>query len=240
MKDYIESSMHYYKSIFPTPQSVLSHMFTVLGNGVMLDNKGYINENCRCETAFIFEEPQPLSSVYHWNDNPEFQPFRKLAGCRDVGFKEAAQYFIACIKVTPDTVEGIPEWKRNLHIVEDVLLGTPTITDEFSIDDMDKFLIKIEGEKNTSQTPVDPQYHPKTPPSSVKKVWYFDVQWSDCPVSVKNEVSCMWRDHQLGNDNYIQKVALDEELFEDYPYVYFWLKHKGVPCGEDVVIHYWW
>lgn len=75
---------------------------------------------------------------------------------------------------------------------------------------------------------------------SVTKVWYFDVQWSDCPVEVEEQVIKAWQDYDLGNDRYIFKCKLDEELFNDYPAIYFWLEHKGVQKGEKVIVHWWW
>jgi hypothetical protein len=76
--------------------------------------------------------------------------------------------------------------------------------------------------------------------NSVYKVWFFDVQWSDCPEEVEKEVIKAWRSYELGNDQYILKKSLDEELFEEMPCVYYWLKHKGVQDNEEVIIHWWW
>lgn len=75
---------------------------------------------------------------------------------------------------------------------------------------------------------------------SVTKVWFFDVQWSDCPVEVEKEVKDIWCNMSFGNDYFIYKVDLDEELFDMYPAIYFWLEHKGVQKGEEVIIHWWW
>lgn len=76
--------------------------------------------------------------------------------------------------------------------------------------------------------------------NSVFKKWFFDVQWSDCPDEVQEEVIESWRDYELGNDRYFWTATLDEELFETYPRIYFWLEHKGVPKGEEVIVHWWW
>lgn len=238
MKYYIESTLKYYSEIFPSPASVVSHMFATLGNGVGLDNKGYLRGNYKTEEAFEFPEPTPLTSIYPWTSSEEFQPFRELAGCRDVGFRDTAKYFIDCIKLTPDTVEGIQPWKDNLPLIEQVLLNTPTIQDEYTIDDMDKFLSKVANEKITNEhggCDLNQQQ-----PNSVFKHWFFDVQWSDCPECVEEEVKQSWCDRELGNDNFFWKATVNEELFEDYPNIYFWLKHKGVPDGEKVIIHWWW
>lgn len=219
----------------------LSHMFTVLGNGVELDNKGWLRGNYRNQDAFELPATEPLKFVYPWDGQPRYQPFRKVAGCRDKGFKECAEYFLSCLEVTPDSVVGAKEWKDNIEAVRDVLLNTPTIEDEFTDkEDMSKFLAEIEQEKVTDQNPVDPAYHSETPTPSVRKQWVFDVQWSDCPKSVEAEVRESWSDYELGNDRYFWKATVDEELFEIYPRIYYWLRHKGVSEDEKVWIHWWW
>lgn len=111
-----------------------------------------------------------------------------MAGCRDVGFKEAAQYFIDCIKITPDNVDCIKDWKVNIGTVEDVLLNTPTIEDEFEIGDMDKFLQKL---KESQVTDAHGGFS-ANPTPSVRNVKFFDVQWSDCPKYVEDEVRQLW------------------------------------------------
>ena len=238
MKDYIESRMKFYKNVFPSPNTVVEHLFACNGNGISLNQKGYLNENYSCVEVYQFDEPEPLTSIYPWSMNEEYQPFRKLAGCCDVGFKETAQYFIDCIKCTPDDVENITKWKENLHIVEDVLLNTPTIQEKYTINDMDKFLEDIKNDDITLHAPVDGTV--LKPNDSVKKVWYFDVQWSDCPNTVEDEVRHLWHNHELGNNRYIYKSRLDQEFFDDYPKIYFWLKHKGVPENDKFIIHWWW
>lgn len=239
MKDYIENSLKYYNTIFKSPADVVEHMFATLGNGVDLNNKGYINENYGSDEVYSFQEPKQLKYIYPWNDTEDYQPFRKLAGCKDVGFKEAAQYFIDCIKVTPDSVENILKWKENLSVVEDVLLNTPTIEDEYV--DIDEgyinFLSKLNCKSSIDKIQDGTKIQQR---DSVSKKWFFDVQWSDCPDFVEDEVRHLWGDYELGNDNYIVKRELDEELFEEYPNIYFWLKHKGVQQGEEVIIHWWW
>lgn len=243
MKNYITFNLQHYNRMFKRPINVLGHLFATNGNGVGLDNKGYLQGNYRGEEAFVFGAPVALDHVYPWSTYTECQPFRKLAGCRDVGFKEAAKYFIDCIEVTPNSVDGISIWKENIEIVRSVLLDTPTIEDESPKDlsmegSMELFLDKIKGEKTTSQHPVDGTKIEAS--NSVYKKWYFDVQWSDCPTYVEKEVREAWGDYELGNDRYIWRTTLDEELFADYPRVYLWLKHKGVPDGEEVIIHWWW
>lgn len=220
-----------------SPQRIVEHMFASLGNGVKLDGRGFLVGNYRSSEVYTFDQPQPFPRIYPWNATESFQPFRNLAGCRDVGFKETAQYFIDCIMITPNDVEFIKQWKQNIDLVKQVLIDTPTITDRYQIDDMDKFLSDIETDGITNQhgSPNETQGNP-----SVTKKWFFDVQWSDCPELIEKEVKQIWRNQELGNDNYIWKTVVDVELFTEYPRVYFWLKHNGVPENEDVIIHWWW
>lgn len=239
MKTYIENCLKYYPTIVGSPSDVVEHMFATLGNGVDLNNKGFINENYRCEEPFEFPSPTTLKCVYPWSDTEEYQPFRKLAGCRDVGFKEAAEYFIECIKLTPDTVEGIRDWKDNLDTVVEVLLGTNPIEDEYSDTEegYQKFIEKLNGVSTIDNIQDETEV---TKRDSVTKHWFFDVQWSDCPDFVEEEVRHLWGDYELGNDKYIAMVTLDEELFEEYPNIYFWLRHKGVEEDGKVIVHWWW
>ena len=103
-----------------------------------------------------------------------------------------------------------------------------------SPDDMESFINYIHGDDCTDGTPLE------NPTNSLRKEWYFDVQWSDCPRKVESEVRQMWQDYSLGNDDFMKKVNLDDKLFEGYPLVYMWLKLKGVKEGEIVIIHWWW
>lgn len=100
----------------------------------------------------------------------------------------------------------------------------------------------IESSKITNQNPVDQKYHSANPKDSIRKIWFFDVQWSDCPNFVEKEVRKLWADHELGNDGFIYKYNPKynkEFLSIEYPYIYGWFKHKGVE-NEEVVIHWWW
>ena len=103
--------------------------------------------------------------------------------------------------------------------------------------DMEGFLALL-GKKDTSygsKWDLEPDGE-----ESVRKVWFFDVQWSDCPVEVESDVRKLWRDFEFGNDYYMFKGKLDAELFDSYPMIYMWLKHKGVQEDELVIIHWWW
>lgn len=230
MTGYYQSKQH--------PSQVVEHLFCTLGNGVHLNHKGYIPGNYCSQEVFQFPEPTPFEYIYPWSENEQFQPFRELAGCRDVGFRETCEYFLACLELTPDSVEGAVKWKENIDTIRTVLLDTPPITDKISgPDDMEGFLAYLKGKDTSYASKWDQEPDGE---NSVKKVWFFDVQWSDCPTEVEAEVRHMWRAHELGNDNYIVKRNLDEGLYDDYPMIYMWLKHKGVQEDEFVIIHWWW
>lgn len=108
---------------------------------------------------------------------------------------------------------------------------------EFTIGQGEQWLATLSG-KDTSYG--HKWGKPSDGDDSVRKVWFFDVQWSDCPIEVEQEVISAWQDYELGNDRYIIKCKLDEDLFEDYPNIYFWLQHKGVEQNAQVIIHWWW
>lgn len=241
MKDLIEQRRNYYPKIFPDAKSVIHQMFAVNGSGYNLDNKGYINGTNGDDEVYIFPDPEPFDSMYPWSATERFQPFRQLMGCRTAGFKEAAQYFIDCVMLTPDSVENAVDWKNNIHVVTDCLINTLTKEDEYPdiCDGYNTFLEKLEKYPKTS---IDKVIGNKKPPSknSVTKVWFFDVQWSDCPAFVEDEIRHLWTSHELWNDTCIYKATLDKELFQSYPNVYYWLKHKGVSLDEKVIIHWWW
>lgn len=104
-----------------------------------------------------------------------------------------------------------------------------------------EFNLKVEQSKITAHLPRDPRYWPKDVPSSVTKKWFFDVQWSDCPEFIEAEVIELWKDFQLGNDNFIKVYTVDDPMWsEDYPLINQWLKYKGVSSNEDVIVHWWW
>lgn len=90
---------------------------------------------------------------------------------------------------------------------------------------------------------------------SVALRWTLDVQWSDAPEDVIEEVRGIWRFHHIPNDFGIYKFTSEEwawnkdhpEFSEGdtisectYPAVQAWLIKNGVPYGEDVWIHWWW
>lgn len=72
--------------------------------------------------------------------------------------------------------------------------------------------------------------------SSIQQQTVFEVQWSDCPIEVEDEVKKMWINYELGNDYYY--VAWDSiQMGEEYPIIYEYLKSKNV---TKCLIHWWW
>ena len=235
MKELIEGKMAYYRGLYPNPSRVLEHLFCTLGNGLKLNHKLKFNENHSSKEVYDFPEPIAYGFIYPWSKDEEFQPFRKYIGCKDVGFKESVDYFLACLSITPAEIAG--EWLNNIDLIREVL-SQEVVLPTYSKDDVEGF-IKSLGEYSTTLS------HPQdgtvlNPNSSVKKVWFLDAQWSDLPREVENEVKQLWRDYGLGNDHSICKREMDDELFEDYPKIYLWCKYKGIPEGEKILIHWWW
>lgn len=217
---------------------VIEHMFASVGSGIRLNHLGYFGSD-KEEEAFEFPEPRPFNWIYPWIDTESLQPFRSIAGCREYGFEEAAKYFIECIKVTPDYVDNIIDWKKNIEIVEEVLLGTPPVSPRYTDkNDLTKFVKDVKNAKRTIDVLETKENEEKR--NSVFKVWFFDVQWSDCPDFVEDEVKNLWDNQELSNDSSLSIHHLDDELFDEYPSIYLWLKYKGVKQDDKVVIHWWW
>lgn len=235
MKDYIKYAMEFYPNMFQHPSQVLEHLFCTLGNGIHLNQKMKLNENYSCEEVYPFPAPTPLKHIYPWSQNEKFQPFRKYIGCQDVGFKESVEYFLACLKLTPRKIAG--EWLDNIELISEVLSKEIDLP-HYDKDDVEGF-IKSLGSYKKSIDNIQDGTKVKSR-DSVRKVWFFDAQWSDLPEEIEEEVRHLWTNYELGNDNYIVKRKLDEDLFEDYPKIYLWCKYKGVQEGEQVIIHWWW
>lgn len=107
-------------------------------------------------------------------------------------------------------------------------------------EEFEHFINKVKTAKITDHHPVDPAYHSEVPTKSVRNVLVLDVQWSDCPDIVEDEVRDMWYSRELGNDNYIIKTTVDLEMYEEYPNTYMWLKLNSVADGTEIWIHWWW
>lgn len=63
----------------------------------------------------------------------------------------------------------------------------------------------------------------------------FDVQWSNTPEPVVEEVKQLWQDLELGNDTHYW--AWDGEEWDDYPLIREYLQSRGI---NTCLIHYWW
>lgn len=231
--DYIDFKVKYSR-LFQTQRDFLSYLFCTLGNGIDIDLKGHIQSFSKAE--FILTDPvQPLTDIYPCSSIRGENYHMRLAGCSNKGFKEAVQYIIDCILITPDTVDYINEWKDNIYFLEE-LRDHPPIKNEYIDIETGREVFKkalSESTKTTSNPTVNNH-------DSVTKVYYFDVQWSDCPDFVEKEVQQLWKDCEYGNDNYVYKAILNESLFNRYPRIYLWLEHKGVVEGSRVLINWWW
>lgn len=102
---------------------------------------------------------------------------------------------------------------------------------------------------------------------ALKQQWVLDAQWTDCPVEIEEIVKNLWRYHELGNDNYMLRRSINDflEIEQDGFEVeqWFWgeteeekkgwvvapaslqplidyLREKGIPDDEDIIIHWWW
>lgn len=105
------------------------------------------------------------------------------------------------------------------------------------------------------------------PKEALTKRWFFDVQWSNCPVEVEQVVKWLWRDYDLGNDHYFLKLSIDDivGMEEEGPVadVWYWgeteeerrgwveepvsyqplidyLRSKDLSEDEEIIIHWWW
>ncbi len=76
-------------------------------------------------------------------------------------------------------------------------------------------------------------------PECIQQQTVFEVQWSNCPVEVVEEVKRLWQDYELGND-YCYFAWNSEEDNENpcsYPIIDEFLKSKSI---TNCLIHYWW
>ncbi len=107
--------------------------------------------------------------------------------------------------------------------------------------------------------------NPEGEESGLRKVWFLDAQWSDCPIEVEEQVKDMWRFWDCGNDKYIIKTSVEDllETIESYEgdgpymrklvdgewtdkhvlkvdYVIQYIRSYGIADDERVIIHWWW
>ena len=82
----------------------------------------------------------------------------------------------------------------------------------------------------------------------VKQMTVLDVQWSNIPEDVYEEVKRFWIDRELGNDFYYAHWGADDFYTTDdpkgefkeeykYPQIAAYLRSRGI---EECLIHYWW
>ncbi len=80
----------------------------------------------------------------------------------------------------------------------------------------------------------------------IRPATLFDVQWSNCPIEVSDQVSELWVDKELRNDisvyfwNSYGEVDGKEVLSEDaeqYPVIHHYLTQRGI---KECIIYYWW
>lgn len=233
MKSYIEHCIKYYPRVYPDYLNVITHLLTVLGNGIDMSIKGDIYLEYAEDEKFIFPIPKPLESIYPYSTN--YSVPLNYIGSRNTQIREAAQHLIDCIKLTPDSIQHIDLWKtKGIEDLETLIKSEP-IKQEYIYKHIDNISIFLENvNKSLKEKPL------KDTNNSVYSIKFFDVTWTDTPEYVKEEVRQLWSDYELGNDRYIYKTQLDEELFESYPRIYLWLQHKDVQPNEKIIIHWWW
>lgn len=102
-----------------------------------------------------------------------------------------------------------------------------------------KHNVQYSGETTDHATMIGDAWkeNPNTGPDCIRAINFFDVQWSNCPVEVEAEVKQIWKDYELGNDNYFFKWGAYDTEEEDYPIVAAYLKSRGI---EKCHIHWWW
>lgn len=75
-------------------------------------------------------------------------------------------------------------------------------------------------------------------PPALKKVTLLECIWTDCPVDVQDEAREIWHNMGFGNDYYY--YVWDKDSIKSYPIIAQYLKEKGIPEDEEVLIHFWW
>ena len=75
---------------------------------------------------------------------------------------------------------------------------------------------------------------PGAGPDCIQAMNVFEVQWSNCPVEVEDEVRKLWKDMEFGNDDYYFKWEEDDAT---YPVITAYLKSQGI---DKCLIHWWW
>jgi hypothetical protein len=65
----------------------------------------------------------------------------------------------------------------------------------------------------------------------------FEVQWSKCPIEVKEEVKRLWSDNYLGNDYYYYNWNGGKEEANEYPIIAKYLEENNI---QKCLIRWWW
>lgn len=79
----------------------------------------------------------------------------------------------------------------------------------------------------------------------IEQVYFFDAQWSNCPVEVEAAVKQLWTNWELGNDHYFLEWSWEfetDEYLEAGKIVADFLRSKGFDedDGKRILIHWWW
>lgn len=90
--------------------------------------------------------------------------------------------------------------------------------------------------KVTAQHPVGFGKSAEDARDCISQVTLFDVQWTNCPVEVEDQVRTLWTDAELGNDTSYYSWNSESDG-ESYPVIDEYLKSRGV---EKCLIHWWW
>lgn len=121
---------------------------------------------------------------------------------------------------------------------------------------------KWSGEVTAPLEGYPPKPHPDTK-SGFRPIWVLDVQWSTCPVEVKDQVKDLWHLYEGRNDNFIVKTTLDNLKYEfvdskverfndkirkwvevplktDLIIQYIKEEAPGLDDDEEFYIHWWW
>lgn len=106
-------------------------------------------------------------------------------------------------------------------------------------------MLKYSGKTSSYHHKWNNTPNPDGVDKGLRKVWFLDAQWSDCPVEVEDEVKALWVRYNLGNDRYMFKTTrkeLIEEISQSIKvdYIVQYLAEQGVSDECEVVIHWWW
>lgn len=86
-----------------------------------------------------------------------------------------------------------------------------------------------------------------TLPPALQTVQVLTSAGTDCPQDVQEDIARLWRDHEMGNDNWhfgwesgatsIRSDGTEVNMSRAYPAIDRYLKARGV---SDCLIHHWW